>query len=578
MKNIDAGVRLAFAAGVLCSVACGAAMAGELSSYSPVTQQRLENPEVGNWLLYRRTYDGHGFSPLLQINTENVRNLTPVWTYSTGVVEGHEAPPMVNNGVMFVTTPGDQVLALDAATGDLIWRYAPKLPEDLFQLHPTNRGVAMWGDKLYLATVDSRLIALDAKTGKVDWESKIGDYHNGEYSTLEPLVVNGKVMVGTSGGEFGVRAFIAAFDADTGKQLWKFYTVPSPSEPGGNTWDTDAWKTGGGSVWITGNYDPKRNLAYWGVGNAAPWPGDLHPGDNLYTSSTIALDPDTGQIKGYHQYHYNDSWDWDEIRPPMLISMQHNGQAIDALVHPARDGYFWVLQQTDDGIKYINAWPFVYQNAFKSLDPQTGRPSYDLDHKPVVGKMVNFCPSLWGGDDWTSSSYSDQTDLVYIPANNNMCGENEGVNKKLIVGQLWLGVDPNTNNLLPHGEHIGELQAWDPTTGKQVWMYPFPNQLFASVLTTAGGLVFVGGTNDRMFRAFDARTGELLWQQRTNSGIIGMPVAYQVGDTEYIAVQSGWGVDAQRIQQALSTTQLKLDPDAVPQGGVVWVFAVKHGS
>ncbi len=578
MKNIDAGVRLVGAAGLLCSVACGTVMAGELSSYSPVTQQRLENPEVGNWLLYRRTYDGHGFSPLHQINTENVRNLTPVWTFSTGVVEGHEAPPMVNNGVMFVTTPGDQVLALDAATGDLIWRYAPKLPEDLFQLHPTNRGVAMWGDKLYLATTDSRLIALDAKTGKVDWESKIGDYHHGEYSTLEPLVVNGKVMVGTSGGEFGVRAFIAAYDADSGKQLWKLYTVPSPNEPGGNTWDTDAWKTGGGSVWITGNYDPKRNLAYWGVGNAAPWPGDLHPGDNLYTSSTLALDPDTGQIKAYHQYHQNDSWDWDEIRPPMLISMQHNGQTIDALVHPARDGYFWVLQQTDDGIKYINAWPFVYQNAFKSLDPQTGRPSYDLDHKPVVGKTIDFCPSLWGGDDWTSSSYSDQTHLVYIPANNNMCGTNEGVNKKLIVGQLWLGVDPNTNNLLPRGDHIGELQAWDPATGKQAWMYPFPNQLFASVLTTAGDLVFVGGTNDRMFRAFDARTGELLWQQRTNSGIIGMPVAYQVGDTEFIAVQSGWGVDAQRIQQGLSTTQLKLDPDAVPQGGVVWVFALRHGS
>ena len=578
MTIIGTSVRMAFAAGLLCGAAWGSAMAGELDNYAPVTQQRLENPEVGNWLLYRRTYDGHGFSPLRQINADNVKNLQPVWTFSTGVVEGHEAPPMVNNGVMFVTTPGDQVLALDAATGDLIWRYAPKLPEDLFQLHPTNRGVAMWGNNLYLATTDSRLIALDAKTGKVVWESKIGDYHHGEYSTLEPLVVNGKVMVGTSGGEFGVRAFIAAFDADSGKQLWKTYSVPSPDEPGGNTWDTDAWKTGGGSVWITGNYDPKRNLAYWGVGNAAPWPGDLHPGDNLYTSSTVALDPGTGQIKAYHQYHYNDSWDWDEIRPPMLISMEHNGQMIDALVHPARDGYFWVLQQTDNGIKYINAWPFVYQNAFKSLDPQTGRPSYDPDHKPVVGKMVNFCPSLWGGDDWTSSSYSDQTHLVYIPANNNMCGENEGVNKKLIVGQLWLGVDPNTNNLLPRGQHIGELQAWDPATGKQAWMYPFPNQLFASVLTTAGDLVFVGGTNDRMFRAFDAKTGELLWQQRTNSGIIGMPVAFQVGDTEYIAVQSGWGVDAQRIQQALSTTPLKLDPDAVPQGGVVWVFALRRGS
>ena len=295
-------IRMTLAGCLMCGAFGAAAMADPLDSYAPVTQQRLENPEVGNWLLYRRTYDGHGYSPLHQINADNVKDLSPVWTYSTGQVEGHEAPPMVNDGVMFVTTPGDQVLALNAATGDLIWRYAPKLPEDLFQLHPTNRGVALWQDKLYLAATNSRLIALDAKTGKVDWESKIGDYHRGEYSTLEPLVVNGKVMVGTSGGEFGVRCYIMAFDADTGKQLWKTYTVPGPNDPGGNTWDTDAWKTGGGSVWITGNYDPKRNLAYWGVGNAAPWPGDLHPGDNLYTSSTIALDPDTGEIKGFHQY------------------------------------------------------------------------------------------------------------------------------------------------------------------------------------------------------------------------------------------------------------------------------------
>ncbi len=576
MGMIARTLGLAVATGLATGVLAGTARADELKTYGPVTQQRLENPEVGNWLLYRRTYDGHGFSPLKQINSDNVRRLEPVWSFSTGVIEGHEAPPMVNNGVMFVTTPEDQVLAFNAATGDLIWRYKPKLPGDLFQLHPTNRGVALWGDKLYLATVNSRLIALDAKTGKPVWESKIGDYHRGEYSTLEPLVVRGKVMIGTSGGEFGVRAFIAAYDADTGKQLWKTYTIPGPGEAGNETWNGNEWKTGGGSVWITGNYDPKRNLAYWGVGNAAPWPSDQHPGDNLYTSSVIALDPDTGKIEAFHQYHQNNSWDWDEVRPPMLVNMNWKGQPVDALIHPGRDGYLWLLGQTDKGIEFLAGKPFVYQNAFKSIDPQTGRPTYDPEHTPVTGKLITFCPSLWGGDDWPSSSYSDQTQLVYIPAQNYMCGEMDGRKDKLIPGQLWLGIDPNSNNLLPRSDHIGELQAWDPTTGKQVWMHPFKDQLFASVLTTAGNLVFVGGTNDRMFRAFDAKTGELLWEQKTNSGIIGMPVAYEVGDTEYIAIQSGWGVDAQRIQNALATTSMKLNPDAVPQGGVVWVFALKR--
>ncbi|MDQ2805189.1 MAG: PQQ-dependent dehydrogenase, methanol/ethanol family [Pseudomonadota bacterium] len=597
---------MAFAASLLCGVCYGAAMAQQapaaaaptvqptapastppptkapapagrqVQNYTPVTQQRLDNPEPSNWLLYRRTYDGHGFSPLNQINAANVQDLVPVWTYSTGVVEGHEAPPMVNNGVMFVATPYNQVLALDAKTGDPIWQYKKKVPEDLFQLHPTNRGVAMYGDKLYLAATDAHLVALDAKSGKEVWDAKVGNYQKGEYMTLEPLVVNGKIIVGASGGEFGVRGFIAAYDAETGKPLWKTYTIPSPGEPGSNTWRGNEWQHGGGSVWITATYDPKRNISYWGVGNAAPWTGDQHPGDNLFTSSVVGINPDTGKIVEYHQYHPNDSWDWDEIDPPMLINMTWHGQPIDALLHPARDGYLWLLEQTDKGIEFLAGKPFVGQNAFASLDPKTGRPTFDPAHKPVVGKMVSFCPSLWGGKDWPSATYSDETRLVYIPANNYMCEQEEGEKKKLVVGQLWLGVDPNSQALLPKDHHIGELQAWDPETGKQVWMHPFPgSQLFASTLSTAGGLVFVGGTNDRMFRAFDARTGQTVWQQKTNSGIMGMPVAYEVDGTQYIAVQSGWGVDAQRIQDMLATTDMKVNPN-VPQGGVVWVFALRQ--
>ncbi|MBV8397779.1 MAG: methanol/ethanol family PQQ-dependent dehydrogenase [Acetobacteraceae bacterium] len=576
MARVGKTIGLTFAASLLCTVFYGAARADEVKDYSPVTQQRLENPEPGNWMLYRRTYDGHGYSPLKQINASNVKDLVPVWTFSTGVTEGHEAPPIVNNGVMFVATPYGQVIALNAATGDLIWRYKHPLPEDLFQLHPTSRGVGLWQDKLYFAATDGYLIAIDAKTGKELWKKQVNQYRKGEYLTLMPLVVNGKVIVGGSGGEFGVRGFVAAFDADSGNQLWRTNTIPGPGEPGHDTWEGDAWKTGGGSAWITGNYDPKRKLIYWGIGNAAPWTGDRHPGDNLYTSSVIALEPEGGKIQAYHQYHWNDSWDWDEIDPPMLVNMTKDGQTFDALVHPARDGILWVLKQGDEGIQYVSGVPFVENNVIKSLDPKSGRPTYDDAHKPTVGKTTSFCPSLWGGKDWPSAAYNDDTKLVYIPANNHMCQQMTGEKKQLVVGQLWLGADPNTLNLVPEDQHIGELQAWDPATGKQVWKHPFPrSQLFASTLTTGGGLVFIGGTNDRMFRAFDAKTGDVLWQQKTNSGIMAMPSAFEVDGTEYIAVQSGWGVDAQRIQDGLAKTDLKLNPD-VPQGGVVWVFALRQ--
>jgi alcohol dehydrogenase (cytochrome c) len=573
---------------LLCGVALcvgmllpGAAGAAEVANYSAVTQQRLDNPEPGNWMLYRRTYDGQGYSPLKQINTQNVKELVPVWTFSTGVTEGHEAPPIVNNGVMFIATPQAQVIALDAKTGDEIWRYKRTLPEDLFQLHPTSRGVGLWQDKLFLATTDDHLVALDAKTGKVAWDEKVEDYRKGQYMTLMPLVVDGKVIIGGSGGEYGVRGYIAAYDANSGKELWKTFTVPGPGEPGHDTWQGDDWKTGGGTAWMTGTYDPAVKTVYWGTGNAAPWPGGLHPGDNLYTSSVLALDPDNGKIKTYWQYHPNDSWDWDEVDAPMLINLNENGKSIKALVHPGRDDIFWVLDRDGPKISFVKGWNFVYTNVWKSIDPETGKPVVDPDHKPTLGKRITFCPSLWGGKDWPSASYSPETGLVYVPANENFCGGFTGIKEPLKPGELWLGTKPEDIGLSVRGgqaDHFGELQAWDPATGKKAWQYDFPkSQLFASVTTTAGGLVFVGGTNDRMFHAFDAKDGKLLWEEKLNSGITGMPVAYEVDGKEYIAVQAGWGVDAQRIQDALSKDNVGVQ-DNVPQGGAVWVFAVKENS
>jgi len=442
-----------------------------LQGYKPVTAERLKQPEDGDWLMYRRTYDGWGYSPLSQITTENVGRLKPAWTLQTGQIEGHQAPPIVNSGVMFVATPGNQVLAIDAKKGDLLWRFKRPIPEDILLLHPTSRGVGLLDGKIYFAAADAVLVALDAKTGKEVWNTKVEDYTHGYYMSLAPLVADGKVMVGVSGGELGVRGFVAAFDAETGKPAWKTYTVPAPGEPGSETWPKgDQWKTGGGSVWITGAYDPATNLTFWGTGNGGPWMGDQRPGDNLFTSSTIALDASTGKIKGYHQYHPNDSWDWDEVNPPILVDYQRNGRTIKGLAYVARDGYLWMLERTADKINFVDGKPFVNQNVFKSLDPKTGRPDVDPARQPGTGRKAEFCPSLWGGKDWPPVAYSPKTRLLYIPANENLCQALMGDPVTYTPGQRFTGIAPANSifSIAPSADHIGELQAWNLDTGQKV--------------------------------------------------------------------------------------------------------------
>lgn len=549
--------------------------AAEALDYSPVTDERLLTPEPENWLMYRATYDSWGYSRLDQITPRNVNKLVPVWTFSTGVDEGHQAPPIVNNGVMFITTPQNQVVALDARKGDLLWRYRRELPEDLFQLHPTNRGVGLYGDKVYVATVDAYLVALDARTGAVVWETEVENYLAGYYMTLAPLVVKGKVVVGVSGGEMGIRGFIQAFDAETGESVWKTYTIPGPGQPGHDTWAGDTWKTGGVSIWITGSYDPETNLTYWGTGNGGPFMGSARPGDNLYATSVIALDADSGELKGWHQYHWNGSWDWDEVSAPLLIDVERDGRAFKGLVHAGRNGYLWLLERSADKISFVDAQPFVRQNVFTRLDPTTGRPEYDPVRIPDIGTRAEFCPSVWGGKDWPPSAYSPKTGYVYIPANENLCGAMRGEPATYRPGELFIGLKISDIEVIPHEDakaHIGELQAWDMNTGKRVWTTTFRSHNWGPVLTTGGGLVFSGGTNDRYFRAFDARTGEVVWRQRTNSGVTGVPSSYAIDGVQYIAVQSGWGVDAQRKQELLDKAFGRTVH--IPQGGVLWVFAL----
>ena len=559
----------------LFSLLSTAVLAQNLPPYMSVTDARLRNQDNDSWLLYRGSYDSHGYSALDQIDTDNVANLKPVWSFSTGLREGHQAPPIVNNGYMYVSTPQNHVLALNAVTGDLLWRYVRYLPDDLQQFHPTNRGVALYGDLAYLATVDAVLVALDALTGEVVWEVDVEDYYNGYYMTMAPLIVDGVVMVGVSGGELGIRGFVAAFDAETGEELWKTYTIPAPGEPGSESWPEDTWKTGGVPVWITGSYDPDLNLTYWGTGNGGPWMGDTRPGDNLYSTSVIALDPKTGELKNHHQYHWNDSWDWDEVSAPLLIDYEREGEIVKGLVHPGRNGYLWFLERSAEQITFVDANPYVYQDVFTSIDAITGRPEYDMTKKPGTGYEASFCPSLWGGKDWPPAAFDPNSRLLFIPANENVCSTMVGEEIEYSPGRAYMGRGTSDDGgffVRDGADHIGELQAWNVDTGERAWTTTFESHNWGPILATAGDLVFMGGTNDRKFRAFDSTSGEVLWEYPTNSGVIGVPVTFTADGKQYVAVQSGWGVDAQREQNLINMT--RGSDTYVPQGGVVWVFAL----
>jgi alcohol dehydrogenase (cytochrome c) len=552
-------------------------------NYSPVTDARLLQPEAENWLQWRHSYAGWGYSPLNKITADNVAGLTVAWTYSTGAKGAHEAAPIINNGFMYVSTPENQVIALDAINGYELWRYKRTLPRDHFAMHPTNRGVALYDDKVYYSGLDTCAIALDAVSGEKVWENCLADWRLGFHMTLAPLAIDGKILFGVSGAEFGVRCFLVALDAETGKELWRTYTIPEPGQPGGETWPDKTWQTGGGSIWITGTYDPKMKLAYYGVGNAAPWMPEMRKGDNLYTNSVLAIDPETGNIKGHHQYHWNGGWDWDEVTPPLLIDLKDSdGKMKKGLVHAGRNGYLWWLERKQDSIQFIDAKAFVTQNVFSHIDPLSVRPEYHTDKIPGVDKTVTFCPSIWGGKDWPPEAYNPETGLLYIPAHENLCSELTGKAVEYEAGEEFIGVDFEAllkmirfqgGDGMGRDIHIGEIQAWDVNQRKRVWTYKMDAMNWGPILTTAGNLVFSGGSNDRAFRALNAATGELLWETRLNSGVMGIPVSFMVDDVQYIAVQAGWGLAGELMQATFDL--VRKEKTYVPTDGAIWVFALR---
>jgi alcohol dehydrogenase (cytochrome c) len=546
-----------------------------LRNYSVVTKARLLKPEDRNWLQIRRTYDGWGYSPLEEIKPSNVSRLKLVWSAKTDEQGAHQAPPLINNGVMFISTPNNQVAAYDAVKGTLLWRYKRVRPATAFVAHPSNRGLALYNDKVYYGAGEAVVVALDAKTGKEVWAKEVYDNSYRYYITMAPLAADGKILIGASGGEFGVRGYIAALDPETGNELWRAYTVPAPGEPGSETWPKgDQWKTGGASVWVTGNYDPETNLAFFGTGNGGPWMGDQRPGDNLYVASTVAIDAATGRIKGHFQYNPNESWDWDEVSPPLLIDFRRNGRTIKGLVNASRSGYLWFLERTSGAIRFVDGKPYVHQNVYRSLDPQTGRPDVDPDKKPGTGKEAQYCPGLHGGKNWPPAAYSPRTRMIYIPANNNLCSTMAGVPVTYQKGQGFTGSKFGGTQLRPGADHVGEVQAWNVDTGQKVWTHTYRMANWGPLLATGGGLVFGGGTPDQKFRAFDAATGKLLWETETSSGVEGPPSSFEVGGKQYIAVLTGWGADA----SGMGATVARFFPDDNPKttavGGAVYVFAV----
>jgi PQQ-dependent dehydrogenase (methanol/ethanol family) len=567
--------------------------------------QAQSTPEKSNWPMAGRNYANTRYSEMGQINSQNVKGLREAWKFETGVHRGQEAAPIVVGDTMYVVTPYPNILyALDLKNpGTVKWKYDPKpapAAKGVACCDYVNRGAVYFEGKVFITTLDCHTCAVDAQSGKEIWKVKLGEINRGETMTMSPLVVKGKVLVGNSGGEFGVRGWLTALDANTGARLWRaystgpdvdcligprfkpFYDSDKGKDLGVKTWPPDHWKIGGGTCWGFISYDPELDLIYHGTANPGVWNPELRPGDNKWTCGVFARDPDTGEAVWFYQWSPHDLYDWDGINENVLADLTINGQTRKVLMHAERNGHVYVLdRKTGELVNQPTA--FVRNTATTGVDMKTGRLIHVPEKHPQMGKVIrDIQPFAPGAKDWQPMAFSPRTGLLYIP-HQNMSMDLEGTEANYIAGTPYLGV--NAKFYAGPGGHRGEFTAWDPVNQKAIWKHKENFPVWCGALVTAGDVVFVG-TMDNWFKAFDARSGAELWKAQTDSGIVGQPVTYQGPDgKQYVAILSGVGgwagaivsaeLDARDPSAALGFAHAMQDlPKHTKKGGTLYVFSL----
>jgi PQQ-dependent dehydrogenase (methanol/ethanol family) len=572
---------------------------------SPPSGSGIPVDESGDWIRPAKDFQSTRYSGLAEITVDTVAQLGVKATFSTGVTRGHEAAPLVVGSTMYVVTPFPNVLyALDlSAPGvPMKWQYRPKplaAAQGVACCDVVNRGAVYEQGTIFYNTLDNRTVAVDAETGVEKWVATLGNINIGETTTMAPLVVNGKVLVGNSGGELGVRGSLTALDAATGKIAWRaystgpdadvligprfrpFYDKDRGRDLGVSTWPPDAWKIGGGTVWGWISYDPALNLIFYGTSNAGPWNPEQRPGDNKWTAGVFARDPDTGEAVWFYQISPHDLWDYDGVNEQVLVDLQIAGQMRRVMLRADRNGYLYVMDRATGEV--LSADPFVHITSSLGFDMKTGRAIENESKHPTVGTVVrDVCPAAPGGKDWQPSAYSPRTGYLYVPGN-NLCMDFEGLEANYIAGTPYVGA--NVRMYAGPGGNRGEFIAWDPVGRRKAWSIKEPFPVWSGVVVTAGDVAFYG-TMDGWFKAVNARTGALLWRFKTGSGIVGQPVTYRGPDgKQYVAVLAGVGgwagavvagdLDPRDGTAALGFVNAMRDlPQVTTRGGMLYIFGL----